>query len=124
MQISKNSWAYRVCVWAYPSNSLCVFFWQVVWSLMLWPILGAIALLAIFVLLCLPIISILSLFISYEFSHDFIGSGFIILVIELGVAFIFGLTFIIDRYKYKVIVPQHIKAKKEKICPVIEFVED
>ncbi len=144
MKVNMKSWHYRTASmmdWCVSSN-LCIYFWQVAFAAVVWwifiPVLAiccAIALLALFpagvgkFLLSLGTDNIL----TGDKWHDFfwsLGAGYV----SIFVIFVCGFCFYYfkevfwkekrkSKHKNKSdgILISYVKAKKEKICPIIEF---
>ena len=147
MKVNKNSWHYRLLTgdifgiqgvnsWNV-SSSLCLYFWQVVFML-LWKGVALIFLTPFVInsLLILPLVSTLGLITTGVIVQG--DTGLTVLVMELIVIIVFvivlaGLslyTFLKDKTDLADVVEkdpnlfvEYIKAKKNKLCPIIEFVE-
>lgn len=143
MKISVNSWHYRTANkfdWQV-SNSLCVYFWQVVWGMIFWwiviPVILTIVGLTVFLFFpfCVGKL-ILDLFDytitggSWVLSFKFIGVGYLVLSILF--ALLAGHTCFVElrrrsqaqkSKKEDSLFVAYIKAKKRKICPIIDFKE-
>ncbi len=145
MEISRNSWHYRLCNFALglhskePSSSLCKYFWQVLFSPVLitmffvfWAFVIALVLVVLFyvpgsianTLLC-NLLGILPDSFSVDLETFNYRSVLSSVVVIIG-AFI--CSWIDDKNKERAaagqpdgLVKSFIKAKKEKICPVLEF---
>mgnify|MGYP000427424455 CR=1 FL=1 len=151
MKVNKNSWHYRAITEEtlgvtgvgsnFVSSSLCIYFWQVVSSIVF---KGAVLLGVLPVVLAVSVVLPLSSLVGSMVTGNIIGGdlGLIILLAEM-VATMVGLLLLgcgalIDKYrdyryekfmeepidKEPSLVAQYIKAKKDKICPIIEFVEE
>ena len=147
MKVHKNSWHYRLLTgdifgiqgvnsWNV-SSSLCLYFWQVVFML-LWKGVALFFLTPFVInsLLILPLVSTLGLITTGVIVQG--DTGLTVLVMELIVIIVFvivlaGLslyTFLKDKTDLADVVEkdpnlfvEYIKAKKNKLCPIIEFVE-
>lgn len=147
MKVNKNSWHYRLLTgdifgiqgvnsWNV-SSSLCLYFWQVVFML-LWKGVALFFLTPFVInsLLILPLVSTLGLITTGVIVQG--DTGLTVLVMELIVIIVFvivlaGLslyTFLKDKTDLADVVEkdpnlfvEYIKAKKNKLCPIIEFVE-
>ena len=147
MKVNKNSWHYRLLTgdifgiqgvnsWNV-SSSLCLYFWQVVFKL-LWKGVALFFLTPFVInsLLILPLVSTLGLITTGVIVQG--DTGLTVLVMELIVIIVFvivlaGLslyTFLKDKTDLADVVEkdpnlfvEYIKAKKNKLCPIIEFVE-
>lgn len=133
--IKKTSWHYRMiaatCDSGYPPRSLCGYSSALVFTLFwaLIAICGALALLGL--LVGGPIQLWLGVFGVMELTHDEFAFGFI----GQGIWVLVGLGWLITRFnkwmysrepktKQPSLIKAYIKAKKEKVCPVIEFVDE
>ena len=147
MKVNKNSWHYRLLTgdifgiqgvnsWNV-SSSLCLYFWQVVFML-LWKGVALFFLTPFVInsLLILPLVSTLGLITTGVIVQG--NTGLTVLVMELIVIIVVvivlaGLslyTFLKDKTDLADVVEkdpnlfvEYIKAKKNKLCPIIEFVE-
>ena len=147
MKVNNNSWHYRLLTgdifviqgvnsWNV-SSSLCLYFWQVVFML-LWKGVALFFLTPFVInsLLILPLVSTLGLITTGVIVQG--DTGLTVLVMELIVIIVFvivlaGLslyTFLKDKTDLADVVEkdpnlfvEYIKAKKNKLCPIIEFVE-
>jgi len=148
MKVNKNSWHYRLLTgdifgiqgvnsWNV-SSSLCLYFWQVVFML-LWKGVALFFLTPFVInsLLILPLVSTLGVITTGVIVQG--DTGLTVLVMELIVIIVFvivwaGLslyTFLKDKTDLVGVVEkepnlfvEYIKAKKNKLCPIIEFVEE
>lgn len=148
MKVNKNSWHYRLLTgdifgiqgvnyWNV-SSSLCLYFWQVVFVL-LWKGVALFFLIPFVInaLLIMPLVSTLGVITTGVMLQE--DTGLIILVIELIVIIGFVITwaelslytFLKDKTDLAEVVEkepnlfvEYIKAKKNKLCPIIEFVEE
>ncbi len=127
MKVSSNSWHYRLIDWLDFDHcrNLCAYFWEVVWCVFLvgavFPVVG---------LICIALFTM-------PFWHMFSQNYLIVGVIIVGTIEVIGLTCLLytvvkDRreneiYEGKRKRPEPslahlwIKAKHDKICPLIEF---
>ncbi len=148
MKVNKNSWHYRLLTgeifgiqgvnyWNV-SSSLCLYFWQVVFVLLLKGV--ALFFLIPFVinaLLIMPLVSTLGVITTGVMLQR--DTGLTILVIELIVIICCVITWagssLYTSLKDKTdlaegvekepnLFVEYIKAKKNKLCPIIEFVEE
>lgn len=141
MKVNVNSWHFRtVCRMNFtPSRSLCVYFWQVVWStFMLYLVFPAILLV---ILICgvafMPIP--VGDFLLWIFGADVNIEGLNSYLLRLGIGYI-GIILVVGFWilcaylkekrsekvaseKQDSILTSYIKAKKSKICPIIEFTD-
>lgn len=144
MIISKNSWHYKIITEKfcflqpilYPSNNLCLYFWSVIFRF----IQG----ISTYLVLASPIVSLIVVFLMDSQNVPlFVGlwafTGFIVSGITLVFALVFIGVIVVD-YSNKLIKKHspktskkekkpnlfiaYIKAKKQKICPIIEFKDD
>lgn len=148
MKVNKNSWHYKLLTgdifgiqgvnsWNV-SSSLCLYFWQVVFML-LWKGVALFFLTPFVInsLLILPLASIFGLITTGVIVQG--DTGLTVLVMELIVIIVFvivwaGLslyTFLKDKTDLAEVVEkepnlfvEYLKAKKNKLCPIIEFVEE
>lgn len=149
MKVNKNSWHYKALknptlgvggVYSWDiSKSLCVYFWQVL-GMILVKIFALLVILPFLVgcLVVLPLTSLLGWINTGVIVQQ--DLGFIALFVE-GVAlvlasFMFGVNKLKDIYKSREngrdeealvdkepsLLVEYIKAKKKKLCPIIEFV--
>ena len=124
MKISKNSWHYRLINLFDIDHSydLCSYFWQVI---------GSIFLLAILVLISASVV-----FCSFSIIGHFFIDGLMDYAVAGGILWICSLTIIligemqerkakeeISNFKPEnpSILVKWLKAKKEKICPILKF---
>lgn len=140
MKINRNSWHYkRADSFTYiPSKSLCLYFWQVVWGIVFWwvitPVLAVVV--AVLVFGCLPLA--VGTFLLDLIDYIKTGSKWLDAIRATGLGYLFFLTFfallagfayyrkVRSRQKLKFkkeenLFVSYIKAKKQKICPIIEF---
>ncbi len=145
MKVSTQSWHYRladsISDSINPSKSLCVYFWQVIWGFVLWFILVPIFVVIVGSLLILGIPGIIGKLTMdfFDFLPEgselvlglwYIGVGylaFLIMFLLMGV-FVYWKEIVQPR-KAKVVKEDnlfvaYVKAKKRKICPIIEFTGD
>lgn len=140
MKVNKNSWHYKVLSEKFCfmggwdewniSSSLCVYFWQVVFRLFTGVGLGLLVLSPFFswtlIILDLTFSSILGALLTVmgllvTFAAPFLGTLFVVVCVG---EFIKNK---LPRREYKEkepnLIVEYIKAKKNKVCPIIEFVE-
>ena len=148
MKVNKNSWHYKTiteetlgvggCSQYFVSHSLCTYFWQVIASILLKGTLLLVILpagLSLFV--TLPLISLVGWLVTGSLVEG--DLGLIILFAEVLAVLIWLIVIGVDILRNKFndyryvkesvdkgpsLVGQYIKAKKDKICPIIEFVEE
>lgn len=146
MNISKNSWHYRVCDWYswVPSNSLCLYFWQVVWACVLSFILIPFAIVFVGFMLLGVFPFIIGSTLTGNFHQDIhLMSWYTILVswsVGAGIFAVIGVAGLLkllyddkiifknrkekDVEKEPNLVVEWVRAKKAKVCPVITFKND
>lgn len=127
MKVNKNSWHYKILTerfcfmegWyeCYISGSLCLYFWQVMFRLFLGVGLG--------LLVVSPLFSWTIILLGLDPSV--LGAtGVLVLIMGLtatSAAIYIGMEFIVSKEKEPNLVVEYIKSKKNKVCPIIEFVE-
>ncbi len=121
MKINKNAWHYKLQrFWRFsPVNNLCSYFWSTVLGVLLFPIVPFLFVTSLFFIL-LP-------FIWFFFSDiEWLG-----VAITVGFFEIMALLFSWVDYRREKnihdklsVTREYIKAKKQKICPLIEYVEE
>ena len=141
MNIAKNSWHYKLCnmVFNYPSKSLCIYFWQIPYSavvVVVWCIIILASMLCVagagLYILAMPVqlaVSTVSIFDTFM-----LGTASLALwcCVFKGLNDHFedkpwNVVLIKKRVKDKPaekkesLVRAYLKAKKDKICPTIEF---
>lgn len=139
MKISKNTWHYKMVTerFCYTNgwracNNLCLYFWQVVARFLMGFALGLLAI--------SPVVTVIAIITNYmpPLVTPFVATGltFAALCMIAGVIFIWEKTEDLIRHtkwKRKSLEPkekkpnlliEYIKAKKEKMCPIIEFEKD
>ncbi|MGH1470136.1 MAG: hypothetical protein ACRBCS_03025 [Cellvibrionaceae bacterium] len=120
MNIKKSSWHYRLVNFVCNgeiSESLCIYFWQVVWS-------------CFTVMIFVPIIILILLFVMVSPILNIFATE-VLAVAMVGAMFdIFILCFIWIEYrkqngiqKHPTVIGGYIRAKKEKVCPRLSFVD-
>ncbi len=140
MEISRKSWHYkRANSFNFvPSKSLCLYFWQVVWGVVFWWILLPVSVVIFTVALfgCLPLA--VGTFLIDVFGYVETGPKWVKALWGFGAGYLFFLTFftLMGAFAYYRKVKSrkdsttkkednlfiaYIKAKKRKICPLIEF---
>lgn len=140
MNISKNSWHYRTIrnMNRQPSRSLCMYFWQVVFCSLFLYIIGP----AVLFLGAVCIAGLLPLVIGGLITHTpdsalfewvsvvkcwSVGIGAVIVFFSVGWFAVALYNFTrgkISNYsvdKEPSVLVSYIQAKKQKVCPVIEF---
>ena len=146
MKVKKSSWRYRLIYDYspfYPARSVCGYFWQVVaWVT---------TILITVPTLCLAVVSAPLLVFAGEPFKEWVDAmpvipqiwfilASVIGVVMWGIAVVLGLVFVVggicaygvapilnkvsDRFEEPGLFRQWIKAKKEKICPLIEYVDE
>ena len=147
MKISKQSWHYRLVndSFTLPSNNLCTYVWQIIVSLIFWLIFIMFVSSAAFIIASGLAVFVLPHFVDvwgYE-GHWRVkklielvmvfGALFWIVCAGFSISYLWG--FLIDKLitdrregsfksvksRKPSIVSEYIKAKKQKICPMIEF---
>ena len=124
MDISRNSLHYKMVntVFDFPAENLCLYFWQAVWAFLTLSatVLAVPCFAAVFLILMLS--PLLQFFVPFDFGE---------LVFAGGVIDIMILTAFWSGYRKEFYPPQapgvigsYIKAKKDKVCPTITFIED
>lgn len=141
MKVSTKSWLYRQANWFNwdISNSLCVYFWQVVWAVLFrWLILPVfVVLITAFILGVLPVAfgSGLQFLLQLQLGSTEIqkylwslGLGYAVLILILSFTSAYWYWKECIRKdkpkKPENLVIAYIKAKKRKICPIIEFTKE
>ncbi len=140
MNISKNSWHYRTIrnMNRQPSRSLCMYFWQVVFCSLFLYIIGP----AVLIAGGICIAGLIPLVIGGLITHTpdsalfewvsvvkcwSVGIGSIIVLSAVIWFVVTAWNFVADKIsdlrvdKEKGILVSYIQAKKQKVCPVIEF---
>lgn len=140
MKVNVNSWHFRtVCRMNFtPSRSLCVYFWQVVWStFMLYLVFPAILLIILIGgIAAMPIpvgdfiLWIFDAGVSLEGLNSYLlrlGVGYagiiLVVVFWIGYAYLKERRVKVVEKKEDGIFVSYVKAKKSKICPIIEFTD-
>lgn len=145
MKVSTESWHYRladsISDSKNPSKSLCIYFWQVVWGFILWFIIlpvfvilvGSVVLLGIPGIigkLTMDLFDFLPKMSELALGFWYIGVGYLVFLVMflLMGAFVYWKEVVKPR-KTKVVKEEnlffaYVKAKKRKICPIIEFTGD
>jgi len=117
MKINRKSWHYRIRkFWSFDdARNLCSYFWSTVWATALFPIVPVVAL---FVLLFLTA-PLWGIWIDSQ------GFNIIIGIFEIFGLCVFWYEYRKEEYKHTVrepsLVKEFVKAKKQKICPLIEY---
>ena len=130
MKINKKSWHYKAISKSgfTPSKSLCMYFWQIPLITLFFAGLLFIAF-ALFALLSNMVGFALSFFglIGSDESWYLYSSGlgvagfFISFVIAFVWACLSAIDFFAKRLKQPSLMREYISAKKQKICPILEF---
>lgn len=130
MKISTESWHYKAIDylnWDH-SNSLCFYFWQAVGASLAFVGFGVVLLFLLGILLSFPGVIIASKYIVvhswlYYFTWVSLSALFWIAIMGAIVGFIKFVDFLSHRKPKESnnIVVSYIKAKKNKICPMIDF---
>lgn len=118
MKISTNSWHYKMIIFMDfdPARNLCTYFWQVVGTCLLW--IGAAIFAPMFAIVLLaPFINI---FVPISLPPILLGGGIDIAILCL-VWHEYRQTHISYEYKEPTLIGAWVRAKKEKVCPLIEF---
>ena len=135
MNISKRSWHYRYMDWlgfdVRGTHSLCIYFWKLVFALTVPPIFMGIA-----TLVALPL-HYMGL-IDLKLLPQLISGALIVCGVAGWVAVTLFLAWYLSEYAHKrsiarrnsTTAPQqpnvfiaYIKAKKQKVCPIIDYTE-
>ena len=144
MKISTKSWHYKLrdMYNTEPQRGLCKYFWQTVLLVLGLPFFGMYKLfikLPVYVKFALLFIYSFSSVVFFWYSLVYqeepnIYFLFLLPFVMLGVLFAFVLiTWLIVELEQKIkskdnnkisLVKEYIKAKKQKICPILEFVDD
>lgn len=137
MKISTNSWHYKVLGWAFKCSvrhdnvGICKYFWMVVASLFWYVILslGAISAVAVFSG-WIPILLwqwYTGVMVSQDF-FEFSLAMFTVLSLGAGASLlvVFGKPLLRKRKRKEPpnILFEYVKAKKQKVCPLVEVVDD
>ena len=126
MNVSKKSWHYKLNLlfddsedWMvrYRRYNLCKYFWTTVSRLALFALLGGFIALVIFG----------SISIALEPGGVFLLTGFVTLLASIPISFVAvskfrSLGWTNDPQSFN-LVKEYMKAKKSKLCPMIEFVD-
>lgn len=138
MNISRKSWHYKLIdLYIFdPSESLCVYFWQVILFSLISLLLVVFVCTAIWMIIITPIFSMLwalpvhgfEYAISDEYAYSgLVGSGIAMFTIEAIVMVMALLYYVFKKLTSRTyhILPdfasEYVKAKKEKVCPRIIF---
>lgn len=142
MKISTNSFFYRQAdkfTWEI-SSSLCVYFWQVVWAVLFWWVITPVLAVLLTALLLLGMPFAAGKLILPIFGYVETGTKLSEYLWHLGAGYTFFLVFVglmAAWTYYQEVKPNqgekpkkeenlfiaYVKAKKRKICPLIEFTE-
>lgn len=128
MKVSESSWHYKLVDyfnWEH-SESLCFYFWQVVAGCLCTIGIFVVFLMLMFILISFPGVIVASkLFNSTEVLYYITWVGLSVLFwtsfVLIGVGFGKFIEYKRNKKPSTNILFQYIKAKKSKICPVIEF---
>lgn len=123
MKINKNSWHYKFLnkhMNVYPiKNNLCGYFWQVVGHLAL-----SVFVLTSCLFIVLTMLSPLLLFFKFKIN-EFLVAG---IIIDILIILILLPALLRKIFKKPIgsnnLILEYIKAKKSKLCPIIEFVDE
>ncbi len=140
MNISKNSWHYKTIrnMNRTPSRSLCLYFWQVVFCSLFLYIIGPGVLLGGGVCLAGGIPLVIGGLITHTPDADLlhwitavkcwsVGLGAIAVLTAVVWFVVTAWNFVADKFsdakldKENGVLVSYIQAKKEKVCPIIEF---
>lgn len=130
MKVRTDSWHYRMIrFWGWrPSPSLCGYFWQAVFASLSAFGMGSMLSLMAGTVLYAFVVSPIAVYFSY-FIHvptDMLGRGLFILAFELSIALVTSIGVYLGGRRRKpgrpALVGEYLRAKKEKVCPTIEFV--
>lgn len=140
MKINRNSWHYkRADSFTYtPSKTLCLYFWEVVWGIVFWWVITPVfaVVVAVMVFGGLPGAAG-SVFLDL-FGYVKTDSKWVDAIWAIGTGYLFFLTLfaliggfyyyrkVRSRQKLKFkkdenLFVSYLKAKKQKVCPIIEF---
>lgn len=147
-EIKKSSLNYKmISLFFEPSYNLCVYFWQGVLSILLMIIMGFISLFMFVVLVVSPILAV-ALFVYSPFAEymdslpndhllaSLVAVGFILILAGIIFGLFNGARRLTKCIKHRwgngvasaprqpSLVSEYFRAKKEKICPTITFLED
>lgn len=132
MKVSKKSWHYRWMkkIGFHPPSNLCAYFWTTVWSILVFPVIAAVALVAATLLLA-PFWTLFFDNWGWQQAASVIG---VVEIILLSVVLTFTIS---DRWgeerhekygyygrKPDSMLKQWFKAKKQKVCPLIEYTNE
>lgn len=147
MKVSRNSWHFRFNkevgeafgMGAYPGKTLCSYFWGTIWNMVVMCFV-AVLVWVFLVLMGIPVfaafgINNLSIFLTATL-YPIAGMGLVACVCCIGAGIIWLSDYLQDKrwqrqeareqagiVKRPNLVVEYIKAKKQKVCPIIEVVE-
>lgn len=140
MNISKNSWHYRTIrnMNRTPSKSLCVYFWQVVMCTFFLYIFTPIIFLVMGIAVAGAIPMLIGAIMTSTADAELHNWIVVVKCWSIGLGFIVALAavvwFIVSIWSYvgsklsnfsvdseKGLLVSYVKAKKQKVCPIIEF---
>lgn len=145
MKISKDSWHYKFLTkdfwfvdgtwYGNVSNSLCGYFWQVVFKSIEHTIKNFILPTAVVgVVAVAPLLQLVLWAVTGYWDLDTFGAFMVVAEVFLALVFsiIFGGFWLYEKIKYSEvempeevnIFTEYVKAKHEKVCPVLEFTDD
>lgn len=127
MKINKNSWHYKLNDKFYVGvsfRSICTYFWGTVFSSFMVGVFFPVATLLILSTLLLPIITI--------FVPSLINTALVGAIVVGAIADVIILSHVINyalkKYRKKerkpTLVGEYISAKKQKVCPLVEYVDE
>lgn len=129
MQIKTTAWHHRILVATFttPSNSLCIYFWQVVGTLGMFLFMGLLIAILVFTALA----PILTIFFPILYTTGFFAVG---MMMWLAI-FVCWYTEYRKTCKRRAelrgepetdpnIVVEYVRAAKDKVCPILEFVDE
>ena len=122
IKVSKKSWHYWVAKVPnggdIPSNSLCIYFWQIIIGLIMLAFGVAAACFAAFLLLT----PVLMFFFPHE---EILNMGLLMCYIYLIVIAVLLSRKVKSKVAYQDnLFFKYVAAKKKRICPILDFVED
>lgn len=139
MEVSKNAWHYKILMTETQAKirngtSLCSYFWDVVFTVFAWIFIGIMSLVVIvcvltglFYILYAWYFMIGSLVGVETFSTELIRVSLVLNYVGIFCWFVFSIKRLLSKLKNGEILKsdnlafEYIKAKKQKICPVIQF---
>jgi hypothetical protein len=145
MNINKNTWHYKLLrdapllnPWT-PSSSLCVYFWQVVARILCLTVASIVSVslvTALFMIILSPVITLVVYFIGQvtnEGLNLWAFTGVVVIILLLLELLVHGLDTLVKYLRHRAytakpkapnILTSYIKAKKEKVCPIITFTQE